>query len=102
MATAAAVAFVVYSCGGNLKQEDAKDIRNMPVQTADDLVSVQTENGQIQNRMEAPRMERYENDTLSLQLFPGGVAVYGYIEGGLLETSITADNARHEKYKDGR
>ena len=102
MATAAAVAFVVYSCGGNLKQEDAKDIRNMPVQTADDLVSVQTENGQIQNRMEAPRMERYENDSLSLQLFPGGVAVYGYIEGGLLETSITADNARHEKYKDGR
>ena len=56
MATAAAVAFVVYSCGGNLKQEDAKDIRNMPVQTADDLVSVQTENGQIQNRMEAPRI----------------------------------------------
>ena len=101
-ATAAAVAVVVYSCGGNLKQEDAKDISNMPVQTADDLVSVQTQNGQIQNRMEAPRMERYENDSLSLQLFPRGVAVYGYIEGGLLETSITADNARHEKYSDGR
>lgn len=102
MATAAAVAFVVYSCGGNLKQEDVRDIKNMPVQTADDIVSVQTQNGQLQNRMEAPRMERYESDTLSLQLFPGGVAVYGYIEGGLLETSITADNARHEKYSDGR
>lgn len=74
----------------------------MPVQTADSLVSIQTQNGQIQVRMETPRMERYENDSVSLQLFPEGFAVYSYIEGGLLETSIIADNARHEKYSDGR
>ena len=78
------------------------DISQMPVQTADNVVSVQTQNGQIQMRMEAPLMERYENDTLSRQIFPKGFAVYGYIEGGLLETSITAKNAIHLKYSDGR
>lgn len=101
-ATASAVAFVVFSCKGKLAEEDVKDITNMPVQTADGITSVQTENGHIQMRMEAPLMERYENDTLSTQLFPEGFAVYGYIDGGLLETSIVADNARHLKYSDGR
>lgn len=102
LATASAVAFVVYSCRGKLAEEDVKDISQMPVQTADSITSVQTENGHIQMRMEAPLMERYENDTLSTQLFPEGFAVYGYIEGGLLETSIVADQARHLKYSDGR
>ena len=101
-ATASAVAFVVYSCRGKLAEEDVKDISQMPVQTADSITSVQTENGQIQMRMESPRMERYESDTLSTQLFPDGFAVYGYVDGGLLETSIVADNARHLKYSDGR
>ena len=101
LATASAVAFVVYSCKGKLAEEDAMDITLMPVQTADSITSVQTQNGQIQMRMEAPLMERYENDSLSTQLFPEGFAVYGYIDGGLLETSITADNARHLKYSDG-
>lgn len=102
LATASAVAFVVYSCKGKLAEEDAMDITLMPVQTADSITSVQTQNGQIQMRMEAPLMERYENDSLSTQLFSEGFAVYGYIDGGLLETSITADNARHLKYSDGR
>lgn len=102
LATASAVAFVVYSCKGKLAEEDTMDITLMPVQTADSITSVQTQNGQIQMRMEAPLMERYENDSLSTQLFPEGFAVYGYIDGGLLETSITADNARHLKYSDGR
>ena len=102
LATASAVAFVVYSCKGKLAEEDAMDITLMPVQTADSITSVQTQNGQIQMRMEAPLMERYETDSLSTQLFPEGFAVYGYIDGGLLETPITADNARHLKYSDGR
>ena len=53
-------------------------------------------------RTEADLMERYENDTLSYELFPEGFAVYGYTDDGLLETEIVSDNARHLKYKDGR
>ena len=34
---------------------------------------------------------------MSYELFPKGLAVFGYNEDGLLETEITADNGRHVK-----
>ena len=102
IATAAAVAFVVYSCKGKLAEAEALKLEETPVQTVDDMFIVQSENSIIQLRAEAPLMERYENDTLSYELFPKGISVYGYNEEGYLETEILADNARHLKYKDGR
>ena len=78
------------------------DLEATPVQTVDDMFVVQTENGLLQMRLESPLMERYENDSLSYELFPKGLAVYGYNEEGLLETELTSDNARHLNYKDGR
>ena len=102
IATASAVAFVVYSCKGKLGEADPIQLGETPVQTVDDMFIVQTENSIIQLRAEAPLMERYENDTLSYELFPKGIAVFGYTEEGMLETEIVSDNARHLKYKDGR
>ena len=101
-ATAAAVAFVVYSCKGKLEMTGTVDLKATPVQTVNDMFVVQTENGLLQMRLESPLMERYENDSLSYELFPKGLAVYGYNEEGLLETELTSDNARHLSYKDGR
>ena len=101
IATAVAVAFVVYSCKGKLKEAEALDIKEAPVQTVDNMFIVQTQNGMIQMRAEAPLMERYERDTLSFELFPDGFAVYGYTEEGLLETEIVADNAKHMKHLNG-
>lgn len=102
IATAAAVAFVVYSCKGKIAEADSVNLGETPVQSVDDMFIVQTENSIIQLRAEAPLMERYENDTLSYELFPKGISVFGYTEEGLLETEIIADNARHLSYKDGR
>ena len=102
IATAAAVAFVVYSCKGQLKEAEQIDINEAPVQTVDDMFIVQTKNGKIQMRAEAPVMERYERDTLSFELFPKGFFLFGYDDQEKLETQIVADNARHLKYKDGR
>jgi LPS export ABC transporter protein LptC len=103
MATAAAVAFVVFSCKGKLGEAEAIDLSETPVQTVRDMFIVQTENSRLQMRAEAPLMEKYEKgDTLSYELFPEGFNVFGYTEEGLLETRITSDNARHLKYKDGR
>lgn len=101
-ATAFAVAFVVYSCKSNLGVADSLNIAETPVQTVDNMFVVQSENGILQMRMEADLMERYERDTMSYELFPEGFAVYGYNEQGLLETEITSDNARHEKFEDKR
>ena len=102
IATAAAVAFVVISCKGKLGEADSLDLKEVPVQTVDNMFIVQTENGRIKMRSEAPVMERYERDTLSYELFPEGFFVYGYTEDEKLETEIVADKARHLRYKDGR
>ena len=102
IATAAAVAFIVISCKGKLGEAENLDLKEVPVQTVDNMFIVQTENGRIQMRSEAPLMERYERDTLSYELFPDGFFVYGYTDDEKLETEIVADNARHLKYKDGR
>ena len=102
IATASAVAFVVLSCKGKLGEADAINIEEAPVQTVDDMFIVQTKNGIIQMRAEAPVMERYERDTMSFELFPAGFFVYGYTDDEKLETEIVADKAKHLKFKDGR
>jgi hypothetical protein len=102
IATASAVAFIVISCKGKLGEAESLNLEEVPVQTVDDMFIVQSKNGSIEMRAEAPRMERYERDTLSYELFPDGFFVYGYTEDEILETEIVADRAKHFKYKDGR
>ena len=102
IATATAVAFVVYSCKGKLSEVESKNIAETPVQTVDDMFIIQTNNGKIQMRAEAPLRERYEHDSLSYALFPKGFHFYGYTDEENLETEIIADNAKHLQYKDGR
>ena len=102
MATAAAVAFIVYSCKGKLAEADALDLNDTPVQIVNDMFIVQSKNSNMEMRAEAPLMKKYENDSLSYELFPEGFFVFGYDENGNLETDIVADNARHMKYEDGR
>lgn len=99
-ATALAVAFIVYSCKGKLELAEKLDIKETPVQTVDNMFIVSTENGVLKMRVEADLMERYDNDSLSYELFPEGFAVYAYTEDGLLETQIISDQARHLDYKD--
>lgn len=99
MATAIAVAFIVFSCSGKLAEADSLDLSSVPLQTIDNMFAVQTKNGIVGMRFEADLMERYENDSLSKETFPKGLAVYGYTDEGLLETTIFADNAVHETNK---
>ena len=66
MATAAAVAFVVYSCKGKLGEAESLDLKETPVQIVDDMFIVQSENGMMKMRAEAPRMEKYERGKLLL------------------------------------
>lgn len=101
MATAAAVAFVVYSCKGKLAEAESLDLDETPVQVVDDMFIIQSKNGVVQMRAEAGLMEKYEKDSLSYELFPDGFSVYGFNEEGLLETEIVADNAKHMKHLNG-
>jgi LPS export ABC transporter protein LptC len=102
MATAAAVAFILFSCKGKNDGSDSLNLNEVPLQTIDNMFAVQTKNSVVVMRMEADLMERFENDTASRETFPKGVAMYSYTDEGLLETTIFADNALHETEKNGR
>ena len=102
IATALAVAFVVYSCKGKLAKTDKKSLEESPMPTVEGTFGVHPENGKMQMRMEADIMERYQNDSVSYELFPAGFAVFAYTEEGLLETQIVSDKAKHLKFKDER
>ena len=99
MATALAVAFVVFSCKGNLSEAEKLDLTLTPLQVVDSMFFVQTENGKLKMRVEAPVMEVYDHDTVSYELFPKGLSVYGYAEDGSLETTIKSQKARHDTRK---
>lgn len=69
IATATAVAFVVYSCKSKLSVADRLDLTKTPLQTVDTMYMLQTENGKIQMRVATPKMEHYDNDSLSYDYF---------------------------------
>ena len=102
MATALAVAFIVFSCKGNLSEAEKLDLSQTPLQVVDSMFFVQTENGKLRMRVEAPVMEVYDHDSLSYELFPQGISVYGYAENGSLETTIRSRQARHDMAKGGK
>lgn len=100
IATAAAVAFVVYLI---FARDDDKvqgiDLTQIPMQTVNDMFAVQTKNGVVVMRIEADKMLRYENDSTTTELFPEGFSVYSYTDEGLLETILLSDQARHITFK---
>ena len=102
IATASAVAFVVYSCNGKLNEAAQLDLSDTPVQVVDSVFMTQTKNGILTLRMEADVMERYDNDTCSYEMFPKGMHVFAYSDDGLLETVLHSNNARHFKSKKGQ
>ena len=102
MATALAVAFVVFSCKGNLSEAEKLDLSVTPVQTVDSMYFIQTENGKLKMRVEAPVMEVYDHDSVSYELFPKGLSIFGYAEDGSLETTIRSQQARHDMKKSSR
>ena len=99
MATALAVAFVVFSCKGNLSEAEKLDLSETPPQVVDSMYFIQTENGKLKMRVEAPVMEVYDHDSVSYELFPKGLSVFGYAEDGSLETTIRSQKARHDTKK---
>lgn len=88
------IATFVVSCSDN-KNIEKLDLNSIPRQTVVNMRAVQSQNGLLQMRMEAPLMERFENDTTSFELFSKGFDVKGFNEEGFLETQITSNQAKH-------
>ena len=99
MAGASALAILVLSCRSKLAEAEYLNLGETPLQTVRDMFAVQSKNGVLSIRIEAPLMERYETDSTTYEKFPEGVSIYGYTSTGLLETIIVADDGRHERGK---
>lgn len=77
------------------------DISSLPRQVGDSIFATQSNNGSLSVRLEAPRMEKYETDSLSYELFPNGFDVFSYNDG-LLETQIHSKQAKHTIWPSGK
>ena len=80
IASALALAFVVYSCRSNLAEAQKLDLSKTPIQVVDTMLLIKSDLGRLKMRVESPRMEVYEYDTLSYNYFPQGINVFGYNE----------------------
>ena len=88
------VALIAFSCRG-IAEADKLDLSATPIQVVENMFAVQTKNGVLEMRLEAPLMNRYKTDEETREIFPKGIAVYAYTEEGLLESIIIANEARH-------
>lgn len=100
IATAFAVAFVVYSCKSGLSEAGKLDLSATPLQIVDSMNMVQTNKGKIEMRVVTGQMQRFDNDSVSREYFPEGMWVYAYTDDEVLESTIVSDEASHEKMKD--
>lgn len=92
----AAFAYCVsISCERKTEVTKNIDLNKAPRQVVDSIYAVQSENGNLTMRVEAKRMEKYENDTVSYELFPKGFDIYSYNRDNFLETHIHAKVAKH-------
>lgn len=90
------IATLFFSCKNRVGTiESLENIDSIPTQTVDNMVVWQIENGIIQGKMTAPRMEKYSRGTDPYDIFPSSFRVEGYTAQGELETVITADKAVH-------
>jgi LPS export ABC transporter protein LptC len=100
LAITTVVASIVVSCKNKIGEAERLDLSKTPTQQTFDMFAVQTENGAVEMRLEAPLMEHYDTDSASFDTFPKGISVFGYTKEGLLESIILADDARHIVPKD--
>lgn len=67
------VASIVVSCKNKIKEADKIDMSQTPLQTVEDMFAVNTKNGLVSMRMEAPMMQHFETDSTSEDVFPHGL-----------------------------
>ena len=93
-----AAAFVFFACSTRTEIARQIDMSSVPSQVGDSLFATQSVNGELTRRVEAPRMEKYETDTSTYELFPNGFDVYTY-KGPDIETHIHSKAAKHTDIK---
>ena len=69
LAITTVVASIVVSCKNKIGEAERLDLGRTPTQQTFDMFAVQTQNGTVGMRMEAPLMEHYDTDSASYDAF---------------------------------
>ena len=97
MAVAFAAAILLSSC--REPENITFDFEQTPVQVVHDMQVLQTDKGGAEMRMQAPLMQRFDyvRDSVrhTYELYTDGFFVNAYTENGQLETTVTANQAKH-------
>lgn len=75
------------------------DMEQIPTQTVNNVAVIQSEKGNITMRMTAPLLQHFKYSKAGIQdeydYYPEGIFVMAYTDNGALETTVTADKAKH-------
>ena len=91
------VATLLYSCKSELPVADDVNTADAPTQIVEQMTLEQTKSGRLSMRVYAPLMESYSKFDPPYDIFPNGMNIKAFTPEGLLETEITAKEARHIK-----
>ena len=95
------VALVLFSCENNVKEvQRLSKISNIPLHSADSIEMVQTDSAEIQLKIFAPILEKYNYNGEPFSVFPEGITVIGYSNYPDTSYSITANYAYYYEGKE--
>ncbi len=89
---------VFFSCQENSVEviKSFTSTSDLPKQSAEKVQIMYTDSGKLQVKMNAPKLERYEQDKKKEYiLFPEGIEVYFYSDSGTIKSQITANHAKY-------
>lgn len=93
------IATLLFSCKDDIPTANINTDKQSPVQRIEGMNVLQFSKGEIAYQVEAPVMERYQDEEAPYDVFPDGFLLKGFTPEGLLETRIRAEYAKNIKGK---
>ena len=89
------VATLLFSCKDELPVTNPIDADKVPTHIILEMSLEQSSGGKVKMRVSAPVMQNFSKSIPPYEIFPNGMNVKAFTADGLLETEITAKQARH-------
>ncbi|WP_018476410.1 LPS export ABC transporter periplasmic protein LptC [Pontibacter roseus] len=93
----AAVGFLATGCGRDLKDPDKEEKHIGPFRQTENVLTLYSDSAKVLIKLQAPVQEDYENGDM---VFPKGINVEFYEQGGAVTSTLRANYGKQERNKD--
>lgn len=93
----AALLFLMAGCGKDLKDPDQEKKFTGPFRETENVLTLYSDSAKVRIKLQAPVQEDYENGDI---VFPKGIDVEFYENGGTLTSTLRANYGKQERNKD--